>query len=85
MVALLEGEAEQQFEVEHPVDEWRDALMRFIDDYWVKLQSQITCPAKSRDPKACYTCVDTQVYACLMKNPQPILHQITLRKTKKEN
>jgi hypothetical protein len=85
MVALLEGAAEQEGEVDHPVDAWRDALMRFIEDYWVKIQSQITCPAKSREPKACYGCVDTQVYACLMKNPQPILHQITLRKKKKEN
>jgi len=53
--------------------------MRFIDDYWVKIQSQITCPAKSRDPKACYGCTDTQVYSCLVKN-EPLLTQITKRK-----
>jgi len=82
MVALLEGVEEQEY-VEHPVDAWRDALMRFIDDFWVKIQSQLTCPAKSRDPKACYVCVDTQVYACLVKN-EAVQHHIAMRK-KKEN
>ena len=42
--------------------------MLFIVDFWPKLQSQLTCPAKTKDPKACYGCVDAQVYACLVGN-----------------
>ena len=68
MIELLEGLEEAQ-DVEHVVDGWRDALKSFIDDFRPKLQSQLTCPAKDpNDPKPCYRCVDTQVYACLVTN-----------------
>ena len=77
MIALLEGMEEET--QAHPVDVWRDALMMFINDYWAKISSQITCPAKSRDPKACYGCVDTQVYACITKN-DGLLHHINSRR-----
>jgi hypothetical protein len=69
MIALLEGREEPD-PIESPVDPWRDAIMGFVDEYWAKLRSQLTCPAKTRDPKACYTCIDTQVYACLVENEQ---------------
>lgn len=61
------------------IDAWRDAIMAFINDFWPKLQSQITCPARSRDPKACYGCLDTQVVACLTKNPR-VYNEIKKRK-----
>ena len=61
------------------LDAWRDAIMLFITDYWDKLQSQLSCPAKSKDPKACYGCIDTQVVACLTKNPR-VLVEISRRK-----
>jgi hypothetical protein len=81
MVALLEGEVEGP-EVEHPVDIGRDAIMEFVNDYWVKLRSQLTCPAKSRDPKACYGCVDTQVFSCLVENEQMLEPYIQLKRKK---
>jgi hypothetical protein len=67
LIALIEG-LEEQEQIEHPIDAWRDAIMVFVNDFWPKLQSQLTCPAKTRDPKACYGCVDTQVYACIVGN-----------------
>ncbi len=69
MIALLEGTLEP-VEVSSPVNEWRDAIMEFVNEYYAKLRSQLTCPAKTRDPKACYGCVDTQVYTCLTENEQ---------------
>lgn len=69
MIALLEG-TEEPVDVNHPTYIWRDAIMEFVEEYWAKLRSQLTCPAKTRDPKACYGCVDTQVYACLVENEQ---------------
>lgn len=71
LIALLEGTT-QPTPVDHPTDRWRDALMAFVNDYYVKLRSQLDCPAKSRDPKACYGCVDTQVYTCLATNESSI-------------
>lgn len=44
--------------------------MQFVNEYYPKLRSQLTCPAKTRDPKACYGCVDAQVYTCLVENEQ---------------
>lgn len=67
LVALLEGLQEPSDEY-NPINDLRDAIMAFVLEYWVKLQSQLTCPAKSGDPKACYGCLDTQVVSCLVKN-----------------
>lgn len=53
--------------------------MVFVNDFWPKLQSQIECPAKSRDPRACYECPDQQVIACLVKN-EPLKHYIEIRR-----
>ena len=68
LIALLEGSVEVQEEW-HPVDSYRDAIKRFIDDFRPKLQAQLTCPAKDpNDPKPCYKCVDAQVFACIVSN-----------------
>lgn len=55
------------------IDDLRDSLIMFIDEYWSTLQAQLKCPAKnlhSPDPtkvnsKPCYSCVDMQVVACV--------------------
>ena len=67
LIASLEGRREPPDEY-NPINDVRDAIMSFVIEYWVKLQSQLTCPAKSGDPKACYGCIDTQVVSCLVKN-----------------
>lgn len=77
LIALLEGERTTG-EV-HEIDRWRNAIMVFVNDFWPKLQSQIECPAKSREPRACYGCPDQQVIACLVKN-EPLKHYIEIRR-----
>jgi hypothetical protein len=52
----------------HDVDETRIALMKFIIDHRKKLETQLTCPARSFKPDACFACVDAQVYSCLTSN-----------------
>lgn len=42
--------------------------MAFIIDHRKVLESQLTCPAKSMNPKACFSCVDAQVISCLVEN-----------------
>jgi hypothetical protein len=63
-------------EEDHPVDRWRVALIRFIEDYWATLQPQLKCPAKDllhpkpemRNPRPCFGCSDLQVMHCLTSN-----------------
>lgn len=54
----------------NPVDEWRDGIMAFLLNYWRKVSGQLMCPAKSGDPKACYQCLDAQVFHCMSANKE---------------
>lgn len=53
----------------NPVDSWRDTIMAFMIAYWKKVRLQVTCPAKTKDPKACYGCLDIQVIDCIVESP----------------
>jgi hypothetical protein len=55
-------------EVVHDLDETRLAIMRFIIDHRKKLETQISCPARSFKEDACFGCVDPQVLSCLTNN-----------------
>jgi hypothetical protein len=50
------------------IDATRFAIMRFIIDHRKKLETQISCPAKSFKEDACFTCVDAQVLSCFINN-----------------
>jgi hypothetical protein len=68
LIAYLEGEAEPDSATVNEFDRWRHGLMGFILEYWQKIESQLTCPARSKDPLSCFQCVDQQVVACLAQN-----------------
>lgn len=89
LIALLEGTAEtQQAQYdEYVVNQWRDAIMAMVIEYWARLRSQLTCPAKTQDPRACYGCVDTKVYACLVENEamEPIIEKQLIQLKRKKN
>ncbi len=69
LIALLLGDEEPSInEFEHPIDSWRHAIMKFIDEHWSMLETQLTCPAKTRDPRSCFNCVDAQVVTCVVSN-----------------
>ena len=53
----------------NPIDSWRHGIAGFVLDHWNMLQPQITCPIKSKDPRACFGCLDTQVMECIVRNP----------------
>jgi hypothetical protein len=67
LIRVLIGDV-QPPEVHHDVDELRFAIMRFIIDHRKKLETQITCPAKSFKEDACFGCVDAQVLSCFVNN-----------------
>lgn len=66
MLRILIGLEEP--DTRRPIDGWRDGLMGFILAYWKTMQAQVTCPAKSGDPRACYGCPDARVVNCLVEN-----------------
>lgn len=65
---------------EHEIDSWRNGIMAFLMDHWEVVSPQITCPAKSKDPRACYQCTDVQVINCVVQNPSNE-HLIQLRRS----
>jgi len=77
MIAYLEGEAEppeaseEEYNIVHS---WRGGLIRFAEDFWKHIATQITCPMKDLkstthpNPKPCYGCLDQQVIACVVSN-----------------
>lgn len=65
----------------HEFDEWRRAIMLFIIDHRRVLETQLTCPARTFDPNACFGCVDAQVVSCLTGNAENI-HLIQLHRKK---
>lgn len=79
MAAYLLGEEELE-DVQHPIDEWRLGIMKFVQDYWKKLETQVMCPARSLDPRACFQCPDSRVVACVVSNGPEAEKLIQLRK-----
>jgi|SRR5580658_6472559 hypothetical protein len=78
IIAYLLGEKEPP-PIEHDIDMWRNGIMGFLIEHWKQVETQLTCPAKSKDPRACFGCVDTQVVNCLISN-ETDLHQIRLHR-----
>lgn len=78
VIAYITGEKEPPH-VEHPIDAWRNGIMGFLIEHWRQVETQLTCPAKSKDPRACFGCVDTQVVNCLISNEND-LHQIRVHR-----
>ena len=79
LVAYLLGEQEPDTETHHELDRWRHGIMGFILEHWRVMETQLTCPAKSKDPRSCFQCVDAQVVSCLVQNESNI-HLVRLHK-----
>lgn len=74
MIAYLEGlkEPPPYTNDDHVLHGWRDAFIAFFNEYWRKIETQITCPARhlkdkvNPNLKPCYGCTDMQVVACIV-------------------
>jgi|SRR3972149_742956 len=54
----------------NPINSWRQGLINFIDEHWVKLRPQLFCPAKdlkTTNPRPCFGCTDIQVLTCVVQ------------------
>lgn len=43
-------------------------IMNYINAKWAAVSPIVNCPAKSRDPEACFTCSNFQVACCTLEN-----------------
>lgn len=76
MIAYLEGVKEPPpiTDADHVFNTWRHGIIGFINEYWRRLETQLTCPArmmkhpKTPNPNPCFGCLDTQVVHCLVSN-----------------
>lgn len=76
MISYLEGEAEPPpvTDADHVFNTWRHGIIGFINEYWRRLETQLTCPARAMkhpthpNPKPCFGCLDAQVVHCLVSN-----------------
>jgi hypothetical protein len=81
LVQVIIGDV-QPPNVPHDIDETRIAIMKFIIDHRKKLETQLTCPARSFKEDACFGCVDAQVISCLTSNGANNQRLILLHKKK---
>lgn len=71
LIAILEDE-----EVRLPdriIDGKRLKIMQYIDKNWRSVNALLTCPAKTRDPHACFGCSDLQAASCVIDNSKRFL------------
>lgn len=68
LILVLLGEEEADPAWENAMDSWRHGIMGFLLDHWDVVRSQLECPAKTGDPRACFNCIDAQVISCLTQN-----------------
>jgi len=54
----------------NPMDKRRLQMMRYILRHWAAVESQLTCPARSGDPRSCFNCTDIQVGLCITQQPE---------------
>ena len=66
LVEIIEGFADAL--PERFVNKKRLAIMQHINDNWDSVSPLIACPAKSRNPRACFGCTDLQVACCVLEN-----------------
>jgi hypothetical protein len=54
------------------VDRAREEIFMAVDRFWSQVESLITCPLKTRNPRACFSCTDVQVAECTLLNQKLI-------------
>lgn len=50
------------------VNKTRLRIMEHVINYWSQVSALVTCPASTKDPRACFQCTDVQVVECAVLN-----------------
>ena len=53
---------------ERRIDAHRLHIMEFINAHWQQVEPLLSCPARSRDARACFNCTDMQATECVVLN-----------------
>ncbi len=78
---LLAAICGEEFSDSHnPIDNLRDGIMAFVIDYQADVKSQLTCPARTLEPRACYGCVDAKPLLCLLSERAEVQNLIQVRR-----
>lgn len=62
------------------LDKVRLTIMQYILGNWKQVSPLLSCPARTQDPRACFTCTDIQVVECAVQNEDTIFgdnHAVT--------
>lgn len=92
MIAYLEGWKEPPHYTKEDLvlHGWRDAFIAFFHEYWRRIETQISCPARhlkdkvNPNPNPCYGCNDMQVIACIvdLQENEPLVQVHRLNRKK---
>ena len=92
LISLLEGwEDPDLIEEDNVFHSWRLGLINFLNEYWRRIETQVTCPARhlrdpvNPNPRPCFGCIDTQVVTCLVQNRENEPRIAQLRVIRKPN
>lgn len=66
LIAIIEGEATAL--PQRTINKKRLRIMQYLDANWEQVSSLVSCPAKTRDPWACFGCTDVQAASCVLDN-----------------
>jgi hypothetical protein len=72
MQIIEAGETEEELRP-RKVNKFRLKIMGFILDNWDQVEPLLSCPARTKSPRACYQCTDVQVVECTVLNQKTIL------------
>lgn len=70
LIRVIEGE--QPPLPERTINKRRLQVMNYVNENWDQVMYQVSCPAKSRDPRACFNCCDVQAIECISLNTDKI-------------
>lgn len=66
LAQIIEGKAVTL--PQRTINKKRLLITQYLDANWDQVSSLVSCPAKTRDPWACFGCTDVQAAACVTDN-----------------
>ncbi len=57
------------------VNKARLRIMQYVVDHWKQVEPLLSCPASSKEPRACFQCTDLQAIECAVTNLANIFPQ----------
>jgi hypothetical protein len=68
LISIIENHDNEVELPQRTINKKRLRIMRYVNDNWGQVEYQVSCPAKTRDPHACFVCTDVQTAECVLQN-----------------